>query len=117
MKILSDHGLIKRVGVASFVYVHKSHIRPWLVHSFHIKRLEKENMASKSSLKRKAEDVILDITNEDDDQPSSSKKAKENNGEMIKRVSKPVERFEAGTDNSDVNLNAEGVRYHIFLYY
>ncbi|XP_022220098.2 general transcription factor 3C polypeptide 1 [Drosophila obscura] len=41
---LADHDLIKRVGVASHMYVHKRHIRNWVVHTFHIKRLEREKV-------------------------------------------------------------------------
>ncbi|XP_017075867.2 general transcription factor 3C polypeptide 1 [Drosophila eugracilis] len=44
LHILADHGLIKRVGIVSIMYVHKNHIRNWVVHTFHIKRLEREKV-------------------------------------------------------------------------
>ncbi|XP_017152557.1 uncharacterized protein LOC108162362 [Drosophila miranda] len=46
---LADHDLIKRVGVASYMYVHKRHIRNWVVHTFHIKRLERERVQTQVS--------------------------------------------------------------------
>ncbi|XP_034666416.1 general transcription factor 3C polypeptide 1 [Drosophila subobscura] len=44
LHVLEDHELIKRVGVASHMYVHKRYIRNWVVHTFHIKRLERERV-------------------------------------------------------------------------
>ncbi|KAH8260035.1 hypothetical protein KR026_001010 [Drosophila bipectinata] len=44
LHLLADHGLVKRVGVVSHMYVHKNHIRNWVVHTFHIKRLERERV-------------------------------------------------------------------------
>ncbi|KAH8412495.1 hypothetical protein KR009_002516 [Drosophila setifemur] len=44
LHLLAEHDLVKRVGVASHIYVHKSHIRNWVVHTFHIKRLERERV-------------------------------------------------------------------------
>lgn len=41
---LESHNLLKRVGVASYMYVHKNHMRNWVVHTFHIKRLEHERV-------------------------------------------------------------------------
>lgn len=78
---LEAHDLIKRVGVASYMYVHKAHMRNWVVHTFHIKRLERERVqnwvsASPATLpgvmgqKRKMVDQSLDL------QASCSKKAR-----------------------------------------
>ncbi|EDW88305.1 general transcription factor 3C polypeptide 1 isoform X1 [Drosophila yakuba] len=44
LHLLADHNLIKRVGIVSVMYVHKNHIRNWVVHTFHIKRLEREKV-------------------------------------------------------------------------
>ncbi|XP_017132479.1 general transcription factor 3C polypeptide 1 [Drosophila elegans] len=44
LHLLADHDLIKRVGIVGHMYVHKNHIRNWVVHTFHIKRLEREKV-------------------------------------------------------------------------
>ncbi|KAH8356921.1 hypothetical protein KR200_004556 [Drosophila serrata] len=44
LHLLADHDLVKRVGVSSHMYVHKKYIRNWVVHTFHIKRLQRERM-------------------------------------------------------------------------
>ncbi|XP_017857627.1 PREDICTED: general transcription factor 3C polypeptide 1 isoform X1 [Drosophila arizonae] len=78
---LEAHDLIKRVGVASYMYVHKAHMRNWVVHTFHIKRLERERVQNRVSAspatlpgvvgqKRQMVDQSLDL------QPSCSKKAR-----------------------------------------
>ncbi|XP_030377859.1 general transcription factor 3C polypeptide 1 [Scaptodrosophila lebanonensis] len=86
LNLLANHHLIKRVGVANFVYVHKLHIRNWVVHTFHMKRLNRERvvpaevantpslpLAVVNEAKRKRK---LVETAEADEQPSTSKKAK-----------------------------------------
>ncbi|EDW03186.1 general transcription factor 3C polypeptide 1 [Drosophila grimshawi] len=91
---LEAHDLIKRVGVASHMYVHREHMRHWVVHTFHIKRLERERVqslvaASPSTLpavvgqKRKLaelqeqEQVQVEQEQEQaEEQPSTSKEAK-----------------------------------------
>ena len=123
LSTLAEHGLIKRVGVASFMYVHKSHIRPWLVHTFHIKRLDRETIGSTAAktIKRKAEEANTE-TSHDDAKPSTSKKIKLDEANTAtanddvklsssnkikpdeatsvsgKRKSKPVQRFDAVTE-------------------
>ncbi|XP_062140175.1 general transcription factor 3C polypeptide 1 [Drosophila sulfurigaster albostrigata] len=79
---LEAHDLIKRVGIASHMYVHKLHMRHWVVHTFHITRLERERIqpqvAAVSAMpqvafakKRKAS-----AGEQDTEQPTSSKQAK-----------------------------------------
>ncbi|KAH8266654.1 hypothetical protein KR018_006908 [Drosophila ironensis] len=82
LRLLAEHNLIKRVGVASHMYVHKQHIRNWVVHTFHITRLERERVqplvaAAPSTLqavvgqKRK-----LEALEAQEDQEAAEKKAK-----------------------------------------
>lgn len=87
---------MKRVGISSFMYVHKNHIRSWVVHTFNLKRLDRENIGgSTSALKRSY--------NQDDTEECSEIKAKksktstcdENIDERNKRTPKPVKRFDS----------------------
>ncbi|KAH8248391.1 hypothetical protein KR032_005602 [Drosophila birchii] len=49
LHLLADHNLVKRVGVSSHMYVHKKHIRNWVVHTFQITRLEREKLKSQGT--------------------------------------------------------------------
>lgn len=126
---LEAHDLIKRVGVASCMYVHKAHMRNWVVHTFHIKRLERERVqnqvsASPATLpavvgqKRQMVDQSLDL------QPSCSKKARldeeqqQSSGEdtdseeallQCARRSKRMKKSETKA-KPEVNSDSEGTR-------
>lgn len=125
MDLLCSDYLIKRVGIYSFMYVHKNHIRSWVVHTFNLKRLDRENMGgSTAALKRNYESLTNPIENsfeevvenapyklqkvEEDanqsEQPSTSRPSK--------RIVKPVKRFMATETRCNVNT-AE--RYFSYL--
>ncbi|XP_014095965.2 general transcription factor 3C polypeptide 1 [Bactrocera oleae] len=114
LRLLSEHYLVKRVGVATMMYVHKTHIRPWVVHTFHLKRLEREKLGPDGtvSLKRGASDAVpstsdnAEVADSDDaDGPGASKRAKladvarvsADDQRISKRVPKPVKRFESAS--------------------
>lgn len=53
LEFLIEISLIGRAGMECFVFVHKKHMRPWVVQTFSLKRLEMENMGgTTSALKR-----------------------------------------------------------------
>lgn len=96
------------------MYVHKTHIRPWVVHTFHLKRLEREKLGPDGtvSLKRGASDAEpstsgnAEVADSDDaDGPGASKRAKladdarvsADDQRISKRVPKPVKRFESAS--------------------
>lgn len=87
------------------MYVHKNHIRSWLVHTFNLKRLDRENMGgSTTALKRALSLEKSGSCEEDDELPI--KKARtistENNSEeRRKRVQKPVNRYDASTSKKE----------------
>uniref|UniRef100_A0A1B0AFE8 B-block_TFIIIC domain-containing protein n=1 Tax=Glossina pallidipes TaxID=7398 RepID=A0A1B0AFE8_GLOPL len=116
LDLLCSDYLIKRVGIYSFMYVHKNHIRSWVVHTFNLKRLERENMGgSTAALKRNYETLTNSIENNfeevvesppyklqkvdeganQSEQPSTSRPSK--------RVVKPVKRFMATETRCNVN--------------
>ncbi|XP_011181660.2 general transcription factor 3C polypeptide 1 [Zeugodacus cucurbitae] len=112
LRLLSEHYLVKRVGVATLMYVHKTHIRPWVVHTFHLKRLEREKLGPDGtvSLKRGASVAepstsgSTEVADSDEaDEASASKKAKlaedvkVEDQRVSKRVPKPVKRFESAS--------------------
>lgn len=49
LHLLADHALVKRVGVVSHIYVHKKHIRNWVVHTFQMNRAQRERIQSQVS--------------------------------------------------------------------
>lgn len=116
LKILSAEFIIKRVGVTSLMYVHKNHIRPWVVHTFNLKRIDRENLGgSTTAIKRSYNnDERLNLEESCD---LKSKRRKTENEENIeeenelrttKRISKPVKRFDETlheNDASSSNLN------------
>ncbi|KAH8404924.1 hypothetical protein KR222_010666 [Zaprionus bogoriensis] len=79
---LEQHYLLKRVGVASHMYVHKNHMRNWVVHTFHIKRLERERVQTLVAASPATPQAVLgqkrkaSAALDDADQPSTSKQAK-----------------------------------------
>ncbi|XP_055845496.1 general transcription factor 3C polypeptide 1 [Episyrphus balteatus] len=86
-KLLRQHYLVLRAGVSTFVYVQKNHVRHWVIHTRHIKRLERESMGKLvPGQKRKPDDEYLS-----DNEPSGSKQSRTNDG---RRKPKPVERYE-----------------------
>uniref|UniRef100_A0A1A9WA75 B-block_TFIIIC domain-containing protein n=1 Tax=Glossina brevipalpis TaxID=37001 RepID=A0A1A9WA75_9MUSC len=116
LDLLSSDYLIKRVGIYSFMYVHKTRMRSWVVHTFNLKRLERENIGgSTTALKRNYESLsnktednseedaenpacklqkVDEITNESE-QPSTSR--------LSKRIVKPVKRYLATDTRCNVN--------------
>ncbi|XP_054727905.1 general transcription factor 3C polypeptide 1 [Anastrepha obliqua] len=120
LRVLSEHYLIKRVGVSTMLYVHKAHIRPWVVHTFHLKRLEREKLGPDGTVNLKhvansagtSENATVDGEGSDEaeevsygkrarlsDDPSGSAK----NEQISKRVSKPVKRFQSDTPQANTN--------------
>ncbi|XP_067640632.1 general transcription factor 3C polypeptide 1 isoform X2 [Eurosta solidaginis] len=104
LRILSDHYLIKRVGIATMMYVHKSNIRPWVVHTFHMKRLERENLGPDGYLSLKRSAKIGEEDNDAIEDANSSKRPKLSNNSSdstqdepstSKRIPKPVQRFKS----------------------
>lgn len=93
-KLLRDHYLVLRAGVSTFVFVQKNHVRHWVIHARHIKRLERESMGklvpggeeSQTTQKRRCDDDISD------NEPSVSKHSRLN--EEGRRIPRPVERYE-----------------------
>ncbi|XP_033150738.1 uncharacterized protein LOC108608402 [Drosophila busckii] len=79
---LAEHDLIKRVGVANQMYVHKTHMRNWVVHTFHIKRLERERVQTQVAVAPATPQAVagqkrkLAELKEVPEQPSTSKQAK-----------------------------------------
>ncbi|XP_068150528.1 general transcription factor 3C polypeptide 1 [Drosophila tropicalis] len=80
---LIDHALLKRVGVENHMYVHKEHIRNWVVHTFHIKRLEREKLQNEVAAAPATPQAVvgekrkMKAEHEDDDpEPTTSKKIK-----------------------------------------
>ncbi|XP_075148767.1 general transcription factor 3C polypeptide 1 [Haematobia irritans] len=104
LQFLSSEYLIKRVGVANFMYVHKNHMRSWVVHTFNLKRLERENMGS--THKRTYDQMLSADQAEDEDSGELAKRSRlecdegqVNDEQSIatgKRISRPVHRFEPG---------------------
>ncbi|KAM7349164.1 general transcription factor 3C polypeptide 1 isoform 1-T4 [Cochliomyia hominivorax] len=94
LNLLSYEFIIKRVGISSFMYVHKNHIRPWVVHTFNLKRLDRENMGGiTSSIKRSYNQI--DNASSDDGSETKAKKSKTVcDEEPSKRITKPVKRFD-----------------------
>lgn len=96
IKLLRQHYLVLRAGVSTFVYVQKNHVRHWVIHTRHIKRLDRESMGKLvpdgrqrpvAGQKRRAEDDVS-VENE----PSSSKQSRTN--EEGRRKPRPIERYE-----------------------
>lgn len=55
LEFLIERSIIGRAGVDTFQFVHKSHMRHWLVRTFNLKRLECENIGgAKAAVKRAA---------------------------------------------------------------
>ncbi|KAL7740438.1 hypothetical protein ACLKA6_013231 [Drosophila palustris] len=104
---MEAHYLIKRVGVASHMYVHKQHMRNWVVHTFHIKRLERERVQGLVAASPATPQAVLGRKRkaavDESEQPSTSKQAKlaldelknsedsDSNESMANRRSKRVE--------------------------
>ncbi|XP_073816879.1 general transcription factor 3C polypeptide 1 [Musca autumnalis] len=124
LSFLASEYLIKRVGVANFMYVHKNYVRSWVVHTFNLKRLDRENLGtSTAALKRSYEQMSAGEEKEKDDAPSEAKrKATDNNADAeetnasnekqteapstsTKRVSKPVNRFNPNVVESNMSIN------------
>ncbi|XP_017476820.1 PREDICTED: general transcription factor 3C polypeptide 1 isoform X1 [Rhagoletis zephyria] len=130
IRILSEHYLVKRVGIDTMMYVHKSHIRPWVVHTFHLKRLEREKLGPDGTLtlKRKitsgdcSENENMDEEGSDEpEEASSSKRAKLANDvgataedqQLSKRVSKPVNRFQG--ENREGNAPEKDLKRDVIV--
>lgn len=96
------------------MYVHKTNIRPWVVHTFHLKRLEREKLGPDGtvSLKRMASDSESGTSgnsgvadNDEADVANASKRPKladdarvsAEDQRISKRVPKPVKRFESAS--------------------
>ncbi|XP_037828780.1 general transcription factor 3C polypeptide 1 isoform X2 [Lucilia sericata] len=116
LHILSSEFLIKRVGISSFMYVHKNHIRSWVVHTFNLKRLDRENIGgSTSAIKRSCQQE--EYTTSEEMCEIKSKRSKTTVGdvhseERTKRTPKPVRRFDATqleNENSSTNLKERDV--------
>ncbi|XP_055911802.1 general transcription factor 3C polypeptide 1 [Eupeodes corollae] len=96
-KLLRKHFLVLRAGVSTFVYVQKNHIRPWVIQTRHIKRLERESMgrlipnASRPAQKRKPDDNDDGLSDEEESSSSVAKQSRVN--EEGRRKPKPVVRF------------------------
>ncbi|KAH8378377.1 hypothetical protein KR093_011070 [Drosophila rubida] len=77
---LEAHDLIKRVGVLSHMYVHKLHMRHWVVHTFHITRLERDRIQLQVAAVPAMPQVALAKKRkpsiDESEQPSTSKQAK-----------------------------------------
>ncbi|KAH8273917.1 hypothetical protein KR044_003413 [Drosophila immigrans] len=77
---LEGHDLVKRVGVLSHMYVHKLHMRHWVVHTFHITRLDRDRLqpeiAGVSAMPRVALPKKRKASGEETEQPCTSKQAK-----------------------------------------
>lgn len=84
------------------MYVHKNHIRPWVVHTFNLKRLDRENLGgSTTAIKRTYNNNELSSSEENCDSKSKRRKTEseensteENELRTSKRVSKAVKRFD-----------------------
>ncbi|XP_037936910.1 general transcription factor 3C polypeptide 1 [Teleopsis dalmanni] len=106
LKILSDFYLIKRVGISTFVYVHKTHIRDWLVLTFHIKRLDREKLGDTNTTKVLKRPRTEENDEFDSGDSGSNKKQKTTENEETssdtsqmqpsssKRLPKPVQPFD-----------------------
>ncbi|XP_004527469.1 general transcription factor 3C polypeptide 1 [Ceratitis capitata] len=115
LRLLSEHYLVKRVGVNKPMYVHKTNIRPWVVHTFHLKRLEREKLGpdGTASLKRAstADDATLGDECDEEACPSKRVKLTDDTSEAVenqrssKRIPKPVKRFEG--ENTNVKKEKE----------
>lgn len=100
---LESHDLIKRVGVASHMYVHKNHIRNWVVHTFHMKRLEHERIQTIVAASPATPQAVLGEKRrlsalDDVELPCTSKQAKLD-------MEEPSNASE-DTDNDDSQLNS-----------
>lgn len=86
------------------MYVHKNHVRSWVVHTFNLKRLDRENMGSSTAaIKRTYEQSTHE------EEASCSSNGQQNEAKRIctedadepennlpdKRLSKPVKRFDS----------------------
>lgn len=84
------------------MYVHKNHIRPWVVHTFNLKRLDRENLGgSTTAIKRSYNNNELSNSEENCESKSKRRKTEseensieENELRTSKRISKPVKRFD-----------------------
>lgn len=47
LNILRDLKLVMRTGVCEMTFVHWKHIKPWIVNTYHLKRLERVSNKSK----------------------------------------------------------------------
>lgn len=111
LNILSSEYLIKRVGISCFMYVHKNHIRSWVVHTFNLKRLDRENIGGSTSAIKRSFNQEESISSEESCE-IKSKRCKTISGdghseERNKRTPKPVRRFDATQlekENSSTNL-------------
>lgn len=90
------------------MYVHKNHIRQWVVHTFNLKRLDRENMGTSTAALKRTYDQMISGHEEDSctnteepqakrlnsEQNSNDGSSEEQNSITTKRVSKPVHRFD-----------------------
>lgn len=89
------------------MYVHKNHIRSWVIHTFNLKRLERENIGGSST-------AIKRICNQDENISSEeiceikSKRPKTtfDDNKCKKRMPKPVRRYDTTElDNESSNIS------------
>ncbi|XP_013119342.2 general transcription factor 3C polypeptide 1 [Stomoxys calcitrans] len=122
LNFLSAEYLVKRVGVAHYVYVHKNHMRSWVVQTFNLKRLDRENMGSTTAtIKRTYNEMACGDQEEDNNSEVPSKKPhtetnaatseEQSNTEVqsagtSKRIPKPVNRFDPA-QNETVGVNVK----------
>lgn len=103
---LEAHDLIKRVGVSSHMYVHKNHIRNWVVHTFHMKRLERERIQKLVAATPATPEAVLGQKRrmsalDDVELPCTSQQAK-----LIKLDMDQQSNASDDTDNDDSLLNS-----------
>lgn len=100
------------------MYVHKDHIRSWVVHTFNLKRLDRENMGgSTKALKRSFSQMITankDESNLEEKQEINPKRSKTASDEddcdeatcsSQKRISKPAKLFDDAEKNEISSVN------------
>lgn len=91
------------------MYVHKNHIRSWVVHSFNLKRLDRENIGGSATAIKRTWNQDENIKFDEDYDVKSKRSNTVNNDsscdEQLKRNPKPVRRF----DSSELEKESSGI--------